>query len=243
MKSFLEYISEGKHYSFIKDLAKDMILDLKSAQKSAAYSLIKEYEFLQPKAVDLRLFARWETNPDLKKDQHFNKLTWEVYNFSEHGYCINAITKFSEDEYRIPEIDIFIVISGDNESVYSKIYPRLLGIVGHEVRHLKQIGINKEPFMGRVSTREERASSQKDYKYFLLPEEMDSMVEDKYLQAMEENRPIDEVIYSYLLPFVKDGFMSEADFKKVYITWIRRAIEFFPDANFSKKSQKIIDKI
>jgi len=243
LKSFIQYINEGKHYSFIEDLANKIILDLKKSDNSSKYSLIKEYEFLEPKTFDLRLFARWDGQPNFSKDKYFNQLTWEKHNFTKNGYSINAITKFDDDKYRIPEIEIFIIINGQDQGVYNILYPRLVGIIGHEIRHIKQIGINKEPFMGRVSTKHERSSSQQDYNYFLLPEELDAMVEDKYIQAKKEGKPVDDIMCSYLYPFVKDGFMTSSDFKKVYITWVKRAIELFPDAHFSKKAQKIIEKI
>jgi hypothetical protein len=69
------------------------------------------------------------------------------------------------------------------------------------------------------------------------------MVEDKYIQAKAEGRPVDVVMLSYLHPFIKDGFMTQEEFKRVYSIWIKRAIELFPDANFSNKVQKIINTI
>jgi hypothetical protein len=243
MKSFLEYIAEGKLYSFTEDLADTIILDLKSFPKSTNYSLIKEYEFLEPVKFDLKVIAKWDQNPDFKSDFHFSELEWERHNFVRLGYSINAITKFNDQEYRIPEIDLFILIDSENDQIYEKLRSRLVGIIGHELRHVRQIGLNREPFMGRVSSQSERSNSQNDYKYFLLPEELDAMVEDKYIQAIEENKPIDEVMCQYLYPFVKDGFMSSLEFKKVYTIWVKRAIELFPDAIFSKKAEKIIEKI
>jgi len=243
LKSFIQYINEEEYYSFIEDLAKQIILDLKGSNNSSKYSLIKEYEFLEPKTFDLKLVARWDSQPDFSSDRHFKQLTWEEHNFTKNGYSINAIKKFDNDQYRIPEIDVFIIINGHNQNVYNILYPRLVGIISHELRHAKQMGINKEPFMGRVSTKSERSSAQQDYKYFLLPEELDAMVEDKYIQAKAEGRPVDMVMMSYLYPFIKDGFMTEEEFKRVYSIWIKRAIELFPDANFSNKVQKIINTI
>ena len=243
MRSQLYHIIESSHYPFIEDLAKKIIEDLNSSKKNNQYSLIEEYEFLQPQAFDLRIFARWDDSPNFDTDEHFSELSWEKYNFNSNGYSINAITKFNDDSFRIPEIDVFIIINVSKDNVYSILYSRLVGIIGHELRHVRQIGINKEPFMGSVSKSKDRGKSQQSYLYFLLPEELDSMVEDKYIQSTQENKPIDDVMCQYLHPFVKDGFMSSEDFKKVYVSWIKRAIELFPDANFSKKAEKIIEKI
>ncbi len=243
MKSFLQYINEDKYYSFVEELANQIIQDLKNSTKRGEYSLIKEYEFMQPVTFDLKVYARWDNNPDLTQDQHFNELEWEVHNFTRLGYSINAVTKFNDSEFQIPEIDLFIIINSDDNSVYNLLDSRLTGIIAHELRHVRQIGMNREPFMGRVSTSQERATSQQNYGYFLLPEEMDAMIEDKYIQSVEENKPIDDVISAYLYPFVKDGFMNSQDFKKVFIQWIIRAIELFPNANFSKKAEKIINNI
>ena len=179
----------------------------------------------------------------MTKDQHFNELEWEVHNFTRLGYSINAITKFNNGEFQIPEIDIFLIINSNSDKIYDLLYSRLAGIIAHELRHVRQIGMNREPFMGKVSSNSERSNAQQNYGYFLLPEEMDAMVEDKYLQSIKEKKPIDDVISAYLYPFVKDGFMQSEDFKKVFTQWIIRAVELFPHANFSKKAQKIINKI
>jgi hypothetical protein len=243
VKSFIQYINESARDFFIESLADKIINDLKKSTKSKNYSHIREYEYYEPIAFDLRLKARWDDSSDFSRDLHFRDLEWEKHNFSNLGYAINAIAKFNDTDFRIPEIDLFIVINSTNSRVYELIRSRLIGILAHEIRHTRQIGLNKEPFMGRVSTDGERESAQQNYKYFLLPEELDSMIEDKYLQAKHENRPVDDIISQYLYPFVKDGFMTSSEFKKVHSIWIKRAIELFPDAIFSKKAQKIIDSI
>ena len=58
MKSFLQYINEERHHSFVKPLTTQILQDLKNSPKTTQYRLIKEYEFLQPVTFDIKLYAR-----------------------------------------------------------------------------------------------------------------------------------------------------------------------------------------
>lgn len=243
MKSFSQFILEEKHYSFVNELAIDIISKLSSYNKSNSYSLVNEYEYQSPFYFDLRIYCRWDDSPNLDEDSHFNELDWEKHRFFKNGYCINANTKFNKEEYFIPEIDLYLIINPSIKNINSVLFPRLSGILAHELRHLRQIGLNKEPFMGKVSSSSDRKKSLQNYKYFLLPEEIDSMVEDKYLQSKMENKPIDNIIHDYLDVFVKDGFMTNSEYSIVFNKWIKKTIELFPDAIFSDNVENILNKI
>jgi hypothetical protein len=89
----------------------------------------------------------------------------------------------------------------------------------------------------------ERERSKKSYKYFLLRDEIESMIEGMYENSKAQNVPLDQVFDDYLLPFIQTGYMSEPEYHKVMRTWVTRALELYPDATFSDKVEHIVDSI
>jgi hypothetical protein len=88
-----------------------------------------------------------------------------------------------------------------------------------------------------------RNGSKKSYKYFLLPDEIESMVEGMYTRAKEQDRFLDDVFSDYLTPFIESRYISQSEYQKVIKTWITRALELYPDAKFSQKADRIISNI
>ncbi len=213
-------------------------------KKGTSSSVFAGMEFTEPFIFDLILNVRKDTNPILEEDHHFNGLPWEKINFDLLGYSIDANTKMSKSKSKIPKIIVHIILNPKKEPfLYSKLYSRLIDILTHETNHLNQLGINREPFNTQVSSKSKREKAKKSYSYFLLNDEIESMVEGMYESSKEQNIPIDQVFNSYLNPFIESNYITQSEYQQVMKAWVTRAAELYPDAVFSSKVNHIINSI
>ncbi len=246
--SFIQFIneSEDKELTFAKSVARtliDKIRDSRSMDEDD-YITFSGMEFTEPFMFDLILNVKREANPKAKSDSHFNDLPWEDINFKEKGYMIDANTKMNKKEMLIPRIEFHILMNPKKEpSCYNKLYHRLIDILVHETNHLDQVGINRDHPNVNVTPQEKRKKAKKSNNYFLLPEEVESMVKGMYTRAKEENRYLDDVFFEYLRPFVKTDYINTDEFEITMRTWITHAIENYPDVKLSSKADKIIKSI
>lgn len=248
IKSFLEFVNEGmeNNVEFLKKLTINLISKLRNSSKeeSSDYTTFSGMEFTKPFMFDLILKVRREVDPDIKQDSHFNDLTWERLNYDDHGYSIDANTRMSKSRTMVPRITIHIILNPKKEPIlYEKLYARLLDILVHETNHLDQLGINRDPFNVNVSDPETRERAKKSHKYFLLPDEVESMIEGMYVRSKEQRIPLDKAFLEYLSPFLETRYISNSEFQDVMRTWITKSLELYPDAEFSPSAKKIIDSI
>jgi hypothetical protein len=248
IKSFIEFINESmdQKSQFIKDLSQTLIEKLRtsSLEESTQYTIFSGMEFVEPFTFDLILNVRRDNSPILEEDNHFNGLPWEKINFDHLGYCIDANTKMSKSKSKIPKIVLHIILNPKAEPIlYSKMYYRLIDILTHETNHLDQLGINRTPFNSHVSDKMERNNAKKSYKYFLLGDEIESMVEGMYARSQAQNIPLDQVFDSYLIPFIQSGYINIAEYLHVMEAWVTQALEQYPDATFSTKVDHIVTSI
>lgn len=248
IKSFIEFINESmdQKSQFIKDLSQILIEKLRtsSLEDSTEYTVFSGMEFLEPFTFDLILNVRRDNSPSLKEDSHFNGLPWEKINFDHLGYCIDANTKMSRSKSKIPKIVLHIILNPKDEPIlYSKMYYRLIDILTHETNHLDQLGINRNPFNSHVSDKMERNSAKKSYKYFLLGDEIESMIEGMYASSQAQNIPLDQVFDSYLVPFIQSGYINKDEYAHVMEVWVTRSLELYPEATFSSKVDHIVNSI
>jgi hypothetical protein len=248
IKSFIEFINENtdRDSNFIKSLSQSLINKMRTSniEDGPEYSVFAGMEFTEPFIFDLILNVRKDTNPILEEDHHFNGLPWEKINFDLLGYSIDANTKMSKSKSKIPKIIVHIILNPKKEPfLYSKLYSRLIDILTHETNHLNQLGINREPFNTQVSSKSKREKAKKSYSYFLLNDEIESMVEGMYESSKEQNIPIDQVFNSYLNPFIESNYITQSEYQQVMKAWVTRAAELYPDAVFSSKVNHIINSI
>jgi hypothetical protein len=248
IKSFIEFVNESmeNNLDFLKKLTIDILDKLRESPKdeSLAYSTFSGMEFTEPFMFDLILKVRRDSDPDLREDSHFNDLSWEKINFDDLGYSIDANTRMSKSKGMVPKITIHMILNPKKEPIlYEKLYSRLLDILVHETNHLDQLGLNRDPFNVNVSHPQDRHNSKKSYRYFLLPDEVESMIEGMYVRAKESNIDLDKAFFEYLSPFIKSKYITKSEFQKVMNVWIKRAVELYPDAKFSPSAKKIIDSI
>ena len=246
--SFIEFIneSEGAELQFIKSTAHHLIDKVRDSKKtpSSKYTVFSGMEFTEPFMFDLILHVRRDSNPDPEKDSHFNGLPWEDLNFKKKGYMIDANTKINKGSMLIPKIEIHIILDPKREpNNYSDLYYKLVDALAHETNHLDQTGINRDHPNVNVSSREERNIAKKSNNYFLLPEEIESMVVGMHTRSQEEDRPLDEIFVEYLAPFLDTDYIDKEEFNMTMSIWIKKAIELYPDAKFSPKADKIISSI
>jgi hypothetical protein len=69
------------------------------------------------------------------------------------------------------------------------------------------------------------------------------MVEGMFARAQELNQPLDAIFDDYLQPFVKSKYINPQEYDKVMQTWVKYAIGRYPDVNFSKNVEKIVNSI
>lgn len=248
IKTFLQFINESMDIKtqFIKDLSKNLIHKLRTSsfEESPEYTVFSGMHFNSPFNFDLILNVRFDSNLETKNDNHFKNLSWEELNYLKLGYSIDANTHMSKSKSKLPKIVLHIVINPKKEpSLYNNLYYRFIDILTHETNHLNQLGLNREPFNTQVSHIDTRNGSKKSYKYFLLPDEIESMVEGMYARSKEQDRFLDDIFNDYLTPFIESGYISQPEYQKVIKTWITRALELYPDAKFSKKANQIISNI
>jgi hypothetical protein len=250
ISSFLEYISESSHPggSRAVEYANDVInLIKRQASPGGDYIEIRELEYNDDHQFDLVIKVRWDSNPNMTQDDHFNKLTWEKINFDRYGFAVDANMKIDNQDLVVPEVTIILILNPDRDpDLYSELKYRLVDIITHELYHTRQIGWNRHPFNVRPSSNKARKEAKHSFKYFLLPDEVDSMVNGMYARSKEQDMPIDQVFDKYLIPFIQSGKITKEQYFKVLKTWVHRALELHPDALFtqnSEKIQKIIDLI
>lgn len=249
LKSFRQFINENmdQNSDFIKDLAQSLIEKLRTSQFSEnaqQYTIFSGMEFTEPFMFDLVLRVRRDRDPNLEQDPHFNGLPWEIINFNRLGYCIDANVKMSKSKIKVPRIVIHMILNPKQEPIlYSKLYYRLLDILTHETNHLDQLGINRDPFNAKVSSKKLRDSSKKSHRYFLLREEIESMVEGMYVRSKAQNIPLDQVFDEYLQPFIESKYITDSEYHSVMKVWVTRAAELYPDAQFSPNVSSIINSI
>jgi len=246
--SFIEFIneSEGAELQFIKSTAHHLIDKIRDSKNndSTKYTTFSGMEFTEPFIFDLLLHVRRESNPKLNRDSHFKVLPWESINFKEKGYMIDANTTLNKEELLVPKIEIHIVLDPKLEpSSYSDLYYKLVDALAHETNHLDQTGINRDHPNVNVSSQDERKHAKKSNNYFLLPEEIESMIVGMHARSQEEDRALDEIFVEYLRPFLETDYINSHEFQKTMSTWIKKAVELYPDAKFSTKADKIINSI
>jgi hypothetical protein len=246
IKSFSQYINESlESIDFIKELSQKLIQKIKnSKQESEEYLNFSGMEFREPYEFDLKLNVKKNKDFTPKKDSHFKSLTWEKINFKEKGYAIDATVKINKDGMLIPEIEMHVVIDSTKEPhLYSDLYARILDILVHEINHVNQIGLKRKPHRALPSNRKERDSAKKSYKYFLLADEVESMVEGMYERSKVLDKPLDYIFDDYLIPFVQAKYITQSEYLKVLEAWVKKAIALHPDSNFSNKVKKIINSL
>jgi len=247
--SFSQYLNESEEniVRFAKDLAHKVSNKIKNQKldpDSNTYFSPARIEIADLYKIDVILHIKKNTNPDFKTDSHFSDLNWEKYNFNEKGFAIDATIRMNKSDKYVPELTFHVIVDPNREpSVYNDLYARLVDILVHEINHIDQAGINQNPFNNAPEEQSHRKKSEKSYRYFLLRDEMESMIEGFHARAEIEDIPLDYIFIDYLQPFVLSKFINSEEYHDVLERWIKHAVERYPNAKFSQQAQKIINSL
>ena len=250
LKNFNQYIKENNDLNnpVASKYASDVINIIKKLNDPGDdYIEIRELEYHEPESFDLVLQLKLNDSPDFKNDSHFNNLQWEELNYKRYGFAIDGNTIIDKSDLIVPEIVLTIIIDPNRiPDVYDELKFRLIDIISHESKHTNQVGWNREPFNVRPSSKSNRDSAKRSFKYFILPDEIEAYVYGMYTRSKIENTYIDKIFNKYLDPFIKTKQITESEYLKVLNAWIKHTLENYPDAEFSpgdRKIEKIINSI
>ena len=252
---FIEYVMENESVELsadsklISELVDDILLHITKADVSNDgnyYEVFNLELYRRDVGCDISVFLQITSNPDFGLDTHFKNMKWERHRYNKDGFAIDANTFVKDDVY--PEIEITILLdsaaaSRFKDNTYHKLYNKLNGTLAHELSHLKQIGLNKEPFSEDPGDHNNRDHSKNDYRYFLLPEEIEAMVDGMYRRSKLENLPIDKVFMNRLNPFLMDGFINKDQVEIIMKEWITQTLKNHPGAEYSDKYKDFINNI
>ncbi len=246
IKSFYSFINESLDNNGSK-YASDIITLIKNSELSTdQYQTIGQIEYKEPD-VDVEVELKLVESPNFSSDPHFKDLPWEEINYEHYGFSIDANTVTDKKELILPKIIVTIMLDKNRvPKSFEELYYRLVDIMVHEVNHTRQIGWNRRPFKVRPSSNLDRNRAKSSYKYFLLPDEIESMVKGAYERSKEQEVKIDKIFDKYLYPFMMSGKMSEDQYLEVLKAWVKHTLENYPDADLSMEDSKIksiVDKI
>jgi hypothetical protein len=247
LKSFSQFISESEdsNQEFIKSIALKLIQKIRGVKDAAEYITFSGMEFTEPFRFTLILNVKKEKDAKISEDDHFNSLSWEQINYDKLGYAIDANVRTNKGDLIIPEIEIHIILNPNKiPQLYDNLYARIVDILTHETNHVSQFShFDSDPSAATPSNKDERNSSKKSFKYFLLKDEVESMIEGMYASSKIKEIPLDYAFHDYLIPFVQSKYITPDEYDKVMEVWVKAALEKYPDVDFSKKVDKIINSI
>ena len=250
IRSFLEYVAEGRDpgQSRIIKYADDVInIVSKIKSEDDSYVESRELEYDDSNKFDLVIQVKKDADPNLEKDSHFHRLSWEKINFDRYGFAIDANTRIDKMDLMIPEIIVTLIVDPNREpDLYDELRYRLIDIISHEINHTDQIGWNRKPFKVRPSSNSDRNGAKNSFEYFLLPDEIESMVKGMYMRSKNEDVEIDKIFDKYLYPFLESGKITTDQYLTVLKAWVEHTLENYPDAKLStyrEKINKIVDQI
>jgi hypothetical protein len=187
-----------------------------------SYTEYIDEHFDDPFKLNFILHIKRHRTPDFETDEKFKKLPWEVINFKEFGFSIDAATQPLSDEDGTPEIMVDLLINPDREpESYREMFYKLQDAIRHELQHLTQGGPNKRHGRAALSSAEDREMADDSYKYFLLPDEITAMVAGMDRRARLENRPFESVLVAYLTPFLKYKFITKDQFDEILRVYLK----------------------
>jgi len=235
---FKNFIYESKFDSLSLAISHDLFSIVKTtAGTKPGKAIHQELTYSDPLEFSLNFIVKRVVQFNPRKSTHFKTLPWEVLNFEDNGFALDAnayIPKASDDED--PELELVLYISPDAEPLsYETLGHKLVEYVRHEIEHLLQKGRNRR--IGHIvkTPNNVRSQAETSYKYFLLPDEIPAMVAGMYAAAVRKRIPLDQEFEIYLKPFIKSGLINDEEFNKVIRAWIKFANQVYPDAKFSNK--------
>ena len=248
--SYSRYLFEHANQSsdmddLVKTLADLSISTIHQADSTTGdYAVAQELEITEPFLdVDFKLLLRKEPSLELLDDPYFSKMKWQHLKLHQNGYVVTGNTFMTDGN--IPDVEIVVVLDPARITPdgYTQMYYKLINTISHELNHLNQKGWNRDYDNINPSEKSHRQANGKKHSYFLLPEEIESMVKGMYEQSNDQQVPIDQLFDNHLQPFVESGFMTQPEMIEIIRKWIDHTLTYYPNAILSNKYKNIIDNI
>ena len=201
LKSFKQFINENLESTIIlvescvSDILNILSKEIESnSSNDINYIILPKLEYNDDEyKVDIEVEYRLDNSPDIPSDSHFKTLPWEEINFNHYGFAIDSNMIINNDDLIIPKIVVSLIINPELiPKLYKELNYRLIDIITHELNHTQQIGINRKPFNVRPSDHNTRDKAD-CFKYLILPEEVESMVEGMYVRSKKQGVQIDKI--------------------------------------------------
>ena len=239
MQKFKHFIYESKFDSFSNIIAAE-ILELVKGSAANTRTITRDLNYDEPVSFFLTLHISRTRTFSPAKSKAFKQLPWETINFERRGFVVDANTYVPTGDEE-PEIEASIVISPDAEpGCYEALYFRVLDVIRHEIEHLLQKGANRKEGHIVTTRQKTRTEAEESYQYFLLADEIPSMVSGMHLSAVKKRVPIDVEFEDYLFPFIKSGFITQAEANRVISVWLDFAVQHFPKVKISEKYKSFL---
>lgn len=236
IKEFLRFIYESKYDLFSETVASEVLEIIKQGKDGSVKKRIcKSTTYDEPVSFELTVTITRSLKFSASKKTGFNEVPWEEINFRNNGFSIDS-NSFIPVDASEPDVEISILINPETEpDCYQLIYFKLLDAIRHELEHLLQKGLNRNTQHTGSEVDKERKAAASSYRYFLLPDEIPSMVSGMRLSAEKKGTPIDQEFSDYLIPILQGGFITQDQFDFVIKTWLTFTIKHFPDTKISSK--------
>lgn len=204
MMTFESFARVAKPDSISTSVASDILGLLKRFKDKSKIEITLQYRSLSNAMVHL-LVNRTSSPPEIGDR--------EKIVFDRNGFVLDSEAYVPATE--TPGINLTIWINPAAESYcLENLEYSIIDAVRHEIEHTR---FEKQP------DHAERRSSMSSYRYFLLDDEIPSMIAGLGLAAKREGVSLVTAMSNYLTPFVESGFMTVQEFDEVMQTWLEYA--------------------
>ena len=200
MKAFENFILESTQDSTSSKIALDIINVIKRLSGQAKMNLTLDYHSLANAIIHLTV---------IRGDLPAGSDGWETINFKRHGFSLDSNSYIQPGVPIGINVDLYISPTSE-PACYRQLEYDMIDAIRHEIEHRSQIG---------KSNRAQRHAHKDTYRYFLLPDEIPSMVSGLLLASKREGIAFSAAVANYLTPFVESGFITVDQFDHISQVW------------------------
>ena len=200
MKAFENFISESTVDSTSSKIALDIINVIKRLSGQAKMNLTLEYRSLANAIIHLTV---------IRGALPAGCAGWEQINFKRHGFSLDSNSYIQPGSPIGINVDLYISPASE-PACYSQLEYDMIDAIRHEIEHR---------FHAADAQPAQRHARKDTYRYFLLPDEIPSMVSGLLLASKREGIPFLTAVANYLTPFVESGFITVDQFDHISKVW------------------------
>jgi hypothetical protein len=200
MKAFENFITESKVDAASSAIASDIVNVIKRLSGQAKMNLTLEYRSLANAIIHLNV---------IRGELPAGSAGWEEINYKRHGFSLDSSAYIQPDGQIGINVDLYIRPTSE-PACYSQLEYDMTDSIRHEIEHR---------FHTDKSQPAQRHAHKDTYRYFLLPDEIPSMVSGLSLSAKREGIAFSAAVANYLTPFVESGFITVDQFDHISQVW------------------------